>query len=470
DFHHNNAGGRDYGFRVVGDPFLAMNEVNYAITGLEDTEDYVVTDYAAYYVHRAVEHPRYLCNQCHFDDDWRADPYDDLCRLDITVDYRWSNGWWDTYGYYPVYYYPSYVYIDPWNRRPWVNFWYDPWWYGPTANVCYWPNNAYPWYDSPYYGGNWSRGPARYRPLSPGPAKEGIRTKVREYGPLAPMMAGSGASGVRGEATRGNAARAKDDGGARTPWRGEARADRARPDLDTSVRTRGTAGLRIRDGSPVRGGETGERPRVRHTAGDARNPSAVVPVTGGPTGSGRRDARTGGAAGTTPRAGEDRGVRTRGGEADGRTIKPVEPRQRGTRIWNTGRSGSGDSGRRSEQVRPGGRTGGSDPRRGGTVRPRSGDDDDGKATRKGGDTRTRPGSTRGGNSRDSGVKDGGSSRSGGGSRDSGVRDGGSSRSSGGSRDSGVRSGGSRGGGSSSRSSSGGGSRGGAKSADDSRGR
>ncbi len=85
-----------YDYRVTGDPFLAINEVNYAITGLENADDYVVTNYAAYYVHREVDHPRYLCSQCHLDDGTNYDPYNDTCKLNITVDYRWSNSWWST--------------------------------------------------------------------------------------------------------------------------------------------------------------------------------------------------------------------------------------------------------------------------------------------------------------------------------------------------------------------------------------
>ncbi len=119
-------GGDDYAFRVAGDPFLAMNEVNFAITGLEDSRDAVITNHARYYVHRVVDHPRYLCSQCHTDDTTRYDPYAGRCTLEIDYDYGWSNRWYATYGYYPVYWNPVYVYVDPWTWRPWVNFWYDP--------------------------------------------------------------------------------------------------------------------------------------------------------------------------------------------------------------------------------------------------------------------------------------------------------------------------------------------------------
>ena len=125
DFHHEYAD-EPYRFQVAGDPFLAMNEVNFVVTGLEDAGDYVVTNYVSYYVHHKVDHPRYLCNQCHFDDEVAFDPYRDNCTLEITVNHEWDNGWWDNYGYYPVYYQPVYVYTDPWTWNPWVNWWYYP--------------------------------------------------------------------------------------------------------------------------------------------------------------------------------------------------------------------------------------------------------------------------------------------------------------------------------------------------------
>ncbi|MFT5782991.1 MAG: hypothetical protein ACI9JE_000308, partial [Candidatus Krumholzibacteriia bacterium] len=103
DFHHEKSGEK-FSFAVAGDPFLAMNEVNFAVTGLEDSGEFVVTNYAKYYVHQAVDHPRYLCSQCHIEDEVAYDPYVDECTLTIEYDYSWYNGWYDQYGYYPVYY------------------------------------------------------------------------------------------------------------------------------------------------------------------------------------------------------------------------------------------------------------------------------------------------------------------------------------------------------------------------------
>ncbi len=168
DFHHEpQEPARD--FYVAGDPFLAMNEINYAVTGLEDPSEYVVSNYTSYYVHRPVEHPRYLCSQCHQDDDLASRPYDSNCTVTIRYDYGWSNEWWDRYGYYPAYYYPVYVYVDPWSYSPWVNYWYSPWYYWPYSNWYHWDYACYDWHYSPYWQGDcdaaYKQGTRRYRPL-----------------------------------------------------------------------------------------------------------------------------------------------------------------------------------------------------------------------------------------------------------------------------------------------------------------
>ncbi len=172
DFHHELGPDR-FDFRVAGDPFLAINEVNFAVTGLENSEEYVVTNYTSYYVHREVDHPRYLCNQCHFEDDVAYEPYRDSCTLEITYDYGWANGWYEDYGYFPVYANPVYVYVDPWTWRPWVNFWYWPsYTCAPYYGYGWYGGGCYSWGYSPYYAGNcytsYDNGNRRYRPLTPG--------------------------------------------------------------------------------------------------------------------------------------------------------------------------------------------------------------------------------------------------------------------------------------------------------------
>ena len=168
DFHEER-GGKPHDYYVAGDPFLAMNEVNLAITGLDDPEDYVVTNYVSYSVGRQVDHPRYLCTQCH-DPDTVHDPYRDRCTVEIHYDYGWTNDWYLRFGYYPVYYYPVYYYVDPWTWTPWVNFWYRPWYAWPAVPVYDWGFSLYIWDTSPYYRGDvWVRykhGDRRYRPLA----------------------------------------------------------------------------------------------------------------------------------------------------------------------------------------------------------------------------------------------------------------------------------------------------------------
>jgi len=173
DFHEEREAKR-HDYYVAGDPFLAMNEVNYAVTGLDDAQDYVVTNYVSYSVGRQVDHPRYLCTQCH-DPDTVHDPYRDHCTVEIHYDYGWANDWYVRFGYYPVYYYPTYYYVDPWTWTPWINFWYRPWYAWPDFGFYSWGFSFYLWDTSPYYRGDvWVRykhGDRRYRPLA----------KVRAY-------------------------------------------------------------------------------------------------------------------------------------------------------------------------------------------------------------------------------------------------------------------------------------------------
>ncbi len=353
DFHGEDR--RDpYRYEVAGDPFLAMNDINYAVTGLEDTEDYVVTNYASYYVHRKVDHPRYLCTQCHVDDDVRYDPYEDRCTLDIEYDYGWSNRWYDTYGYYPVYAQPVYVYVDPWTYRPWVNFWYWPSYVcGPTLGYS-WYGGAWVWYDSPYYWGDvytyYDGGGRRYRPLTPG---DGSRTarKTREYGRVTPLVDKDGpdarsrtamtrrtpvadpgervrtpsaAQGVAGTGNRGAALRRED------PVRHTGRV------VDPSRDTRTRSQLVIRQPGESAGDRTRTRTSYRHVSGTEARKPALQPVDPGSRVRSPAGPRNPGASGRSPAV---RSPRTPGSPSS-RTIRPVEPHRRGTRIWNSGGTGT----------------------------------------------------------------------------------------------------------------------------------
>lgn len=431
DFHHEPNAER-LGYRVAGDPFLAMNEVNFAVTGMEDAEDYVVTNYVSYYVHQEVDHPRYLCSQCHFEDDTAYDPYGDTCQLDITVDYRWGNTWWDSYGYYPVYASPVYVYVDPWTWRPWVNFWYDPWWRCPPVRGCGWTSSIYVWHDSSWYRGNcnvrYRDGHGVFRPLTPYDAP---RAKVREYGVAAPMVAAGR------EKKNGSAGRSRG-------YEGVPRTRRDNPAIVRTASTRGNGGLRIRDGH-VNGAPTAG---VRHASGGTR---AAADLKSTPrTGAGQRKIRS-------DRAGVgDRGtdaVRTRSGGG----LRTVEPRNKGTRIWSLDRGGSVQQRQdRSRQIRPGGsRSSG----RGTSATQRTGDSQRTKGSQR---TKSTP-QTKGGRTTSGRksptvrTKSGGRS---GGTRDSGKAKVRSKSKSGGGGDSSTKS--SSSGGSSTRSSSGGSSGGSSK--------
>lgn len=402
DFHHERTD-RRYDFYVAGDPFLAMNEVNFAVTGLEDAADYVVTNYASYYVHEKVDHPRYLCNQCHTDNEVAYDPYVDHCTLEITYDYGWSNRWYIDYGYYPVYWHPIYVYYDPWTWRPWVNYWYRPYYRYPYYPSYTWGYSAYYWYDSPYYWGDVYHyrelGRRHYRPL--GHVYDGNpRTKIREYGPGSPLVKGKLTDAERvamksrtpidGRKTRdGIAISGSRDRVAISSLGGERPLVRTRQDLNLrdNSNTRTRPGLQIRDNS---------RPSIRHTAGGATTRPSITPVRGKETpvrgGSGvttiggtRSSGNATGVRPTPQRSGEV--GKDRGGSTG--TIKPVEPRKKGTRVWNRGSYESNNGG----------------------------------STRSGGNTSVRdsrsPGSSSSGPSRDSKIRSSGSNSSGR-SRDSGT--------------------------------------------------
>ncbi len=373
DFHGESR--RDpYIYEVAGDPFLAMNEINYAVTGLEDTADYVVTNYASYYVHRKVDHPRYLCSQCHVDDDRQYDPYRDRCTLDIEYDYGWSNRWYDTYGYYPVYAQPVYVYIDPWNSRPWVNFWYWPSYVcGPTLGYT-WYSDCWAWSYSPYYYGDvytyYDGGGRRYRPLTPGDGNRTAR-KTREYSRVTPLVQKEGPDARQRSAmtrrTPGNdpgsrtRVPAVGGGGTTVPrgnFRGEPPVISTGPVVVDPGRRNLKPGLRIREPG-VAAGDSRSRTRsdYRHVAGDRVEKPSLRPVESPTRVRTPATPRGTGTPGTVRRVGRPTPSR----EPSSRTIKPVEPRRRGTRIWNSG-STTGRGRERSGRVEPRTNTRGTQPR------------------------------------------------------------------------------------------------------------
>lgn len=394
---------QQYGFQVAGDPFLAMNEVNFAVTGLEDSRDHVITNHARYYVHRVVDHPRYLCAQCHDGDALRYDPYEGHCTLQIDYDYGWANRWYANYGYYPVYWNPVWVYIDPWTWRPWVNFWYDPWyvcapwqgWHG-----AYW--GCYTWNDSPYYRGDcdsrWDRGDRRHRPLNRHGDAVAVR-KAREYDTVSRQIArnrlepGERDAMVGRHPLAGRSGRRDDDNrdrGGASPVvvaRGDKPATRLVERYPSTGSAQQGGGLRIRpdrsNGGPAPGAQPSDKPTRRHTAaggGQESRFTPVKPVVRGQTGA-------------TPRPGagavrQGENGSTRDLERDG--VRALNPRQRGTRVWNGStergsrperpvRSRSGDDTRtREDAVAPGARRQGDEGSSGGrAVEPRRGGPADG---------------------------------------------------------------------------------------------
>lgn len=459
DFHHEYEDAR-HNFEVIGDPFLAINEINFAITGMEDSDDYVVTNYLSYYVHEQVEHPRYLCNQCHMDDDVAINPYTDTCVIDITVDHGWGNDLYDDVGFYPIYHNPVYVYYDPWTWRPWVNFWYDPFY------TCYYPPHythhqaSYVWCDSPYYRydgvrvksgrGLYEHPKNKYSGRRKTADYTGFSGTVSRHGPTdgereAMRQKRRTPSDVSGSVRGGRPTRTNDapriSGGVRP-------ISRPRPEISTTVRGKSRGGLQIRPAGDRTLGKPG-RARSGHNLTPVTNPvrggisngsgegrsGGFLPVRGVPGNGSGGSTTVRGTSRTVPDRSQN--VRpTRGADKD-RKIKPVEPRKKGTRIWNSGAgSKSGDRKVRNPSRSSSGRKGSSSS----TVRPRSNNSSSGSSN-SGSSSQVKPksssrgssGSSSGSSSKSRGSSSGssGSSSSSSKSKSSSSksgRDGGSSRS------------------------------------------
>ncbi len=345
DFHHEREDDAR-AFYVAGDPFLAMNDINFEVTQLEDPEDFVVSNYTSWYVGRQVDHPRYLCSQCHDSD---PHPYRESCTVEIHHDYGWSNDWYVNYGYYPAYHYPVYYYVDPWTMRPWVNYWYRPWYAWPSHSYT-WGYNAYAWNYSPYWTGDvWSRyksGSRHYRPLSKGTRYKTIADGTdyrhpRSLGKTArpskemrsAMIGKSPLAKKPGRVTRDNDIRV---GSRSNSFKDVTRSKREQQKFTPPSHENRRGGIQVRESrypstigsGTVRGGagQTQVRP----------NPQ------GRPTNRVKNDRRSGSA--TSP------AIRTSPGSTsrDRNLVRPVEPRSKGSRIWNGGRN----SGNTTRAVKP----------------------------------------------------------------------------------------------------------------------
>ena len=349
DFHHERDAEPQRYF-VAGDPFLAMNDVNYAITGLEDPEEYVATNYVSYYVHRKVDHPRYLCSQCHDGQD--REPYRDRCVIEIHHDYGWDNQWYGDFGYYPVYYYPVYYYVDPWTWRPWINYWYRPWYSWPSWDRHHWDYDCYVWNNSPQSRGDvWTRykeGSRRYRPISKDERYKSAPSGDTPYPSglvKSPRPTSKDLAALQTKTSLGPrpATKVRDGGMSGAPFRDISRTTHKPAEFSKPARSATSPGIRVPEGPRAGGGV------VRPAAPEGRAPTSP----GGSRTGGREDVRVlKGTRGEVPAG--DRVVRPRpddgrsSGSADSK-VRPVEPRNRGSRIW----SGGGSSGKGSTpQVKP----------------------------------------------------------------------------------------------------------------------
>lgn len=177
-----------YGYAVSGDPFLAVNDINFAITGLEEDVDYVVTDWTHLYVESKVDYARYSCTQCHQGDDGDTyvHPYVDTCKtVNVYTDFGWHRSWYANFGWYPLYYDAPYYYWDVVYARPyWFSYYpiYYSWYSYPVYARGY---PLYRWHDSPWYAGDYRvryrKGVTRTAPLYD-VASPGTRGRLREDG------------------------------------------------------------------------------------------------------------------------------------------------------------------------------------------------------------------------------------------------------------------------------------------------
>ena len=194
----------EYDYVIEGDPFLAVNDINFAITGLEEDVDYVVTDWTHLYVESKVDYPRYTCTQCHGDDEHDVHPYVDSCTtVRVYYDWGWQSRWYASFGWYPLYYEPPFYYWDVTYARPYWYAYYPVYYRWPGFRVYERPYPIYWWYDSPYYRGDfrvrYTSGRSRVRPLydlqSPGTRRAIRDVDGRTRYALPPSVRGRGGEG-----------------------------------------------------------------------------------------------------------------------------------------------------------------------------------------------------------------------------------------------------------------------------------
>lgn len=380
-------------YYIDGDPFLAVNDINYAITGLEEDVDYVVTDWVHLYVEEQVEYARYSCNQCHLDDAGQPTvvAYVDTCpQVEVRVDWGWHRSWYVSFGWYPLYSEPPYYYWDyRWSRPYWYAWYPVP--YRWPAYSCY--TRPYPvwwWRDSGYwvgdYASHWSDRRTRSVPLYD---VERVRSRTTTV-----------------------AAR---DGTSRTvidrpvSARGTRVDDGRRVDRDTLVRNStpprrvdrpGTSATRGRGNGTaeiVDPGRGTNRGTIRTDRGDRERVVSQRPADGGRRGSSVGDDATppnreNGRRWTRPQVQNDRGSADRPSGRDGGVVRSPGGDARRTPAVDGSRSGSGSS--RSGGNVDRSKSGSSSNRSGGNVdRSRSGRSGSGSVERpkpNGSGSRTSP--------------------------------------------------------------------------------
>jgi hypothetical protein len=182
DFRFDPTEDGRYQHQVAGDPFLAVNDINYAITGLEEDVDWMVTDWTHIYVESKVDYPRYACTQCHVDQEEHYQPYVETCtQVQIYQDWGWHRGWYVRFGYYPLYYDAPYYYWDTWYSRPYYFCYYPVPYYWPAYPVYVRPYPVYSWRSHEAYRGDYVVLYDRGRVHAP-PLYDNNRTLAREVG------------------------------------------------------------------------------------------------------------------------------------------------------------------------------------------------------------------------------------------------------------------------------------------------
>lgn len=317
DFRFDPEETGEYAHRVSGDPFLAVNDINYAITGLEEDVDWIVTDWTHIYVDQKVDYPRYTCTQCHDsgEDQEQYEPYAQTCtRVEIYSDWGWYSSWYLRFGYYPLYCDAPYYYWDPWYSRPYYFTYYPVCYTWPSYPVYVRPYPLYPWSSSGAYRGDYitlyERGEVHDSPLYDLSRAREI-SKGRDRGV---SRSATPPSIATRPSTRGNNGRVRSDQLTRNPMPARSRDSgdvlAARGTGSSSrggVRTdRGRAGRTVRSLHPARSDSGGERGSVDR--GDVRG--------------GRGSADRGGARGES-------GSVDRGGAGGGRDLHPQRPSRGG---------------------------------------------------------------------------------------------------------------------------------------------